>query len=138
MTLYEYTTPTYDGPAWDQDSPLYRHYGTISTGITIYKNDSGWHVAEEGYDPIVLEGASVVYLGGRVYLLTEDDYEEVIEAGFGDFVGMYPGECPGPGVYPTDGSGEPSTPGEGGYYLNGVLYPSDDLYPADDLYPGDG
>lgn len=131
MTI-PYSPPTEPKLAWDQTSRLYRHYGTLPVGVTIYKDGDGWHEVTDYFDERILEGALVVYRGGREYQLTEAEFLEVILAGFGSFLLMYPGQCPGDNVFPTDGT----YPGTGN--VSEALLPGDDVFPGDDVYPGDG
>lgn len=130
MTLYEFTPPTQQSLAWDQTSPLYRHYGTLPVGITIYRDDDGWHELGEGYEEEILANAEVIYRGGRVYMVTEDEYFELYIAGYiTEFIdGLYPGGYPGLSIYPAP---EVVTPPGDDEFL-----PGPDALPGPDLLPG--
>lgn len=107
MTIYSFTPPTVEALAWDQSSKLFRHYGTLPVGRTIYKDAGGvWHTLNEGYDPALLEGAQRVYLGGREYEITQDEYNDLASGGFIDLPGFFLGpECfLGPSAFPGDGT----------------------------------
>lgn len=95
-----FTPPTRDYKAWsDGDHPLWRHYGGIPAGITIYKVDGVWHNAPDGYDPIILDDAELFYLGGREYDLTYEEYLELLIAGFiPDALTSYPSDSTYPGI----------------------------------------
>lgn len=97
-----FTPPTRDSVAWSGESPLWRHYGAVRAGITIYKDAFGnWNMMEEGYDESILLTANPVYRGGREYDITLAAYNDVvvwlISQGFTDYdPDVYPGFYPGP------------------------------------------
>lgn len=136
MSLFEFTPPTVPELAWDQSSPLFRHYGTLPVGRTIYKDALGnWHILDEGYEPEVLVGALETFFGGREYFVTEGQYFELYQAGFipSAQLGFFPGRHPGPITFPvTDPPVEPVGPPPDGSF---VFYPGEDVYPGEDLYP---
>lgn len=101
-----FTPPTTDGnPVTDGSHPLWRHYGAWSTGLTVWKDESGvWHQALSPYlggdtstvhhgDTTTTTGpapglatAQVVYLGGHVHEITDAEATELTAAGYGDYI----------------------------------------------------
>lgn len=142
MTLYEFTPPSFPELAWDQSSPLFRHFGTLPVSHTIFKDSLGvWHTLDEGYEesasssgPGALVDAVVVYRGGRVYNVTAQEYVDLYAGGFipNAQIGFYPGAYPGPITFPIDDPPPPIIPPGTG---EGLFYPGDDTYPGADLYP---
>lgn len=135
MTLYDFTPPSVPELAWDQESPLFRHYGTLPVGRTIYKDGDGWHTLDEGYEEEVLDGADFVFRGGREYLVTVDQYYELYLGGFipNAQIGFYPGAYPGEITFPiTDPPVDPLPPSEQEFYPGTDTYPGGDLYPEED------
>lgn len=82
--------------------PLWSRYDQ-EVGITIYRKDGDWFEAPEGYEESLLDGASVVYRGGRVYMVTEDEYNDLIVAGYAEGYTLYPGFYPSSTAYPFAG-----------------------------------
>lgn len=129
--FFEFTPPSFPELAWDESSELYRHYGTLPVGHTIYKEGDTWHTLSQGYEEETLANADIVYRGGRVYLITLAEYVELFIAGFVPLVGIgfYPGAYPGPITFPPPD--DPSIPPSEAPFA----YPGDDTYPGDDLHP---
>lgn len=94
--MVAYTTPTAEGEPHDGDSPLWRYYGTVLRGTTIYKDGSGWHTLPDYYEEDVLFEPTTLkyYLGGREYDITLAEYIELLLAGLAPYI-------PGLGTYPS-------------------------------------
>lgn len=76
--------------------PLWERY-VQEVGITIYRKDGVWHEAPEGYEESLLDGATRVYRGGREYMITPEEFEELGEGGYTDtpydlFLPFYPSD----------------------------------------------
>lgn len=108
-----YTTPVVDSFPWGTD-PLFRHFGAIKVGVTVYKDANGvWRSLPDFFEDEVLADAQVVYRGGHEYNLTQEEYDEVTGAI------VDPGPGPGP---------DPEPPGNLAY--PGVAIPGD-VYPSE-------
>jgi hypothetical protein len=110
---YVFVTPVADGnPLGVRGQPgygLWRHFGSWAEHKTVWKDQNGeWHEALNPYqggdtdtvhdqrtgtttvttddNPLHLANAEVIYYGGHEYIITEEEANELIAAGFGDFV----------------------------------------------------
>ena len=99
-----FSPPSRDSVEWsDHNHPLWRYYGAIPEGMTLYKDEGQWYFAGPGYEEEVTDDAEIIYRGGRVYDITLAAYAEIRAwlATQGIFIDpdVYAGFYPGPATY---------------------------------------
>lgn len=80
------------GPTQDQFFPLNSAEGPLGVitrqqwGLTVWRDSGGaWHQAF-GPSPTDLAGATAVYGGGRRYVLTSAQQDDLVAAGYGAYI----------------------------------------------------
>jgi hypothetical protein len=105
-----FTPPVTDGrlvgdPADHQSWGYFRHLGAWATGLTVWRDQAGvWHESIEPYaggaTTTVHDGSTttvtgpdegtatavVVYEGGHVHTITDEEAADLVAAGYGDYI----------------------------------------------------
>ena len=85
--MYEFQTPTaYEQPMApeSQRSPLWSRV-RIPVGMTVVKTTAGGYRREIVHDPDASDIA-VVYDGGHRYVVSDDEAQDLIDAGYGPYL----------------------------------------------------
>lgn len=83
-----FSPPTQPGASYTGKSPLFRAYGRVPQGITVWKDSLGvFHEMPEGYPSDRLEAeAVIIYSGGHLHPLTAQEAADLEAAGYGDYI----------------------------------------------------
>lgn len=86
---FTFTSPTRPGiDYYPFNTPLDRIMGFVPIGITIWKDSLGvFHEERDGYvEDVMIAQATIVYRGGREHAITSQEADDLIAAGYGDYV----------------------------------------------------
>lgn len=127
---YKFTPPTYRFKA-STDSLFGKRW--VDVGQSVLKFGQSYRLTRNVSAEDV-EAADRAYIGGRTYIVDDDEATDLREAGYGS--ALYPVEAPSIALYPS----EDVFPGEAvfpGTPMVHALFASIGLYPSEDLFPGD-
>lgn len=57
----------------------------LDRGVTVLKNDGAYTQVSDP-DPEDITAADAAYIGGRIYEISEDEADDLTEAGYGDYI----------------------------------------------------